>query len=141
MSDIVAAGVRTGLGAHTQSEADHSMRWHHKHQLWLTSKPWDAYWHSGMIVIAFQSGAGRGKVMRGVAIDAETINWGPNHGSSDRGHVWPIAKNVAWEAREYRIPNLSHVSTTTESLLAARNLRWLDEQMLNDLLTDLVVAR
>ena len=35
MSDIVAAGVRTGLGAHTLPEAQHSMRWHRDNQLWL----------------------------------------------------------------------------------------------------------
>ena len=75
-----------------------------------------------------------------MAINADTKNH-VNSGSSDRGHEWTIEKNVAWEARGYLIKNMSKVSPTTESLLRARNLRWLDEQQLNELLADLVVAQ
>ena len=138
MSGIAGAGVRTGQGGDTKSQARYSMEWHRRNGLWLTSRSWETHWARGLVVVAAQSGEGRGRFMRGEALDTDTIardgsvaGWLPE---------WQYAKRVAWEPETYVVPP-SRMCPPVERTLRVRSLTWLDEHELNEFLSSLVVMR
>jgi hypothetical protein len=138
MATIAGAGVRTGQGGDTKAQARWSMEWHRQHGLWLTSKPWEKHWVAGLTVIAAQSGDGRGRFMRGMAVDADTLGYD----ATVAGWLpeWQYAKRVTWEAQTFTVPP-AMMCAPVERMLRVRSLTWLDDDELEEVLASLVVMR
>ena len=138
MVTIAGAGVRTGLGGDSKEQARWSMEWHRQYGLWLTSKPLEKNWKAGLTAIAAQSGAGRGRFMRGVALDTETVDYD----GSVTGWMpdWQYAKRVTWEEQTFTVPP-AKMCAPVERMLRVRSLTWLNEDELEEVLASLVVMR